>query len=259
MKHLALVTILVCGVAIAGHATQNPPAVSTLTLMPMPASVQVAPGRVAIDTSFSYAITGAVDERLTAGVNRAVRRLEGRTGMTLPRAPIADAAAATLVIHADNPGQKLPSLDEDESYDVSAAGTQLTLTARTVVGALRGSRRAAARVRRPRRLFHSRGRRSRIARAFTWRGLLIDAGRHFEPVDGDQARARRDGRRQAQRAALASERGPGLPRREPQVPEAPAARIGRPVLHAGPAARRRRVRARCAAFASCPSSTCPAT
>ena len=52
---------------------------------------------------------------------------------------------------------------------------------------------------------------------FPWRGLLIDAGRHFEPVEVIKRELDAHGRRQAQRPPLAPERGPGLPRREPQV------------------------------------------
>src|SRR5688500_17554016 len=48
-------------------------------LMPVPASVRFGAGRLPITKSFTVAAKGQVDERLRAGVERAVRRLEGRT------------------------------------------------------------------------------------------------------------------------------------------------------------------------------------
>lgn len=181
MKSIA---VLILGGSVV-LAAQTPGAVrspTTLSLMPMPASIAVVAGRVPIATSFSYAITGAVDDRLSAGADRAIRRLEGRTGITLPRAPIADSRAATLVIHADAPGQKIPSLDEDESYEISTSASQLALNAHTVVGALRGMETVLQLVSGdhdgfywPMATIHDQPR-------FKWRGLLIDAGRHFEPV-----------------------------------------------------------------------------
>src|ERR1044071_3985659 len=85
-------------------------------LMPVPASAQFGAGRLAVTKSFTAAATGHVDERLRAGVERAMRRLEGRTVLEFARGLAADAGAATLVIDCKGPGRAVPSVEEDESY-----------------------------------------------------------------------------------------------------------------------------------------------
>jgi len=116
---------------------QTPPA-RQHNLMPVPASVRFGAGRLAVDKSFTVAAKGQVDERLRAGVERAVRRLEGRTVMEMARGLAPDAAAATLVVECRGPGRPIPSVEEDESYSLEVTERQAVLAAPTVVGALRG-------------------------------------------------------------------------------------------------------------------------
>ena len=56
-----------------------------LALMPMPASVKPGTGRVPITTSTTVALRGFQDDRLRAAVQRAMRRLESRTGYMMAR------------------------------------------------------------------------------------------------------------------------------------------------------------------------------
>src|SRR5436190_23567869 len=89
---------------------------SPFVLMPMPASIKATDGRVVIAASSTVALRGFQDDRLRAAVNRAMRRLEGRTGYLMARGFAADPSAATFVVDCQGPGAALPSLDEDESY-----------------------------------------------------------------------------------------------------------------------------------------------
>ncbi|MDQ3819641.1 MAG: hypothetical protein M3362_18465, partial [Acidobacteriota bacterium] len=73
-------------------------------LMPVPASVRFNQGRLPVTKSFKVAANGHVDDRLRAGVDRMVRRLEGRTVMELERGLAADASTAALVIEAQGAG-----------------------------------------------------------------------------------------------------------------------------------------------------------
>jgi hypothetical protein len=59
-------------------------------LMPVPASIHFTSGRLAISPSLSIAIKGHSDTRLMAAIDRAMRRLEARTGLTLSRGKIKD-------------------------------------------------------------------------------------------------------------------------------------------------------------------------
>ena len=210
--------------------------------MPVPAAVRLGTGRVPIDGKTTIALDGvrgrSAARRRHAGARASARPHRSRAvaRILLERrrrharrhvqgaGPLAAGARRRRVVHArrESPGRAVRQhrgRRAPRARDVSPAPH-----------------------RRPRRLLHSRGQHPgspalSVARPAHRRRPPLRAGR------GHQARAGRDGGRQAQRAPLAPERGPGLPRRKPQVPEAPRARIGRPVLHAGSAARRRRVRA----------------
>ena len=73
-------------------------------LMPVPAAVQFQSGRLKIDATFTVAMVGPADARLEAGIQRAARRLEGRTGFTFTRALASDTQAATLRVECKGPG-----------------------------------------------------------------------------------------------------------------------------------------------------------
>ena len=155
---------------------------ATRVLMPVPAEIADAPGRMPVDGAFTVAIAGAGDERLRAGVRRALERLSRRTGLDLPAARTGG-VAATLRIGAASPGRAIPALGDDESYTLEIGDRGGELRAPTVVGVLRGLETFlqlvegdAAGYFVPGVVIHDRPR-------FPWRGLLIDAGRHFMPID----------------------------------------------------------------------------
>src|SRR5262245_10647102 len=114
-------------------------------LMPTPAEVHFQSGKLALGSSFSVAVRGHNDRRLEAGIDRAMRRLEGRIGMELRRGPATDAGTATpaptlaqtLVIECREAGGSVPSLDQDESYSLDVSDGRAALKAPTVIGALR--------------------------------------------------------------------------------------------------------------------------
>ncbi len=163
----------------AGQTARPSP---VLSLMPVPAHVEWTAGRVAIDPTFRVAVRGYVDARLRAGVDRAMRRLERRTGFDLARDPVDDPLAARFVVVCEGPGLEVPALGEDESYTLEA-NRQVLLKARTVVGALRGLETFLQIVSGDQQGFYVPAVAIQDRPRFPWRGLLIDVGRHFEPVE----------------------------------------------------------------------------
>jgi hexosaminidase len=111
-----------------------------------------------------------------------MRRLEGRTGYMMARGLASD-TTATLVVDCQGPGATLPSLDEDESYTLTASGSQVVLHAPTVVGGMRGLETMLQLVSGDAQGFFIPGVEIQDKPRFRWRGLLIDVGRHFEPVE----------------------------------------------------------------------------
>src|ERR1043165_1300778 len=90
-------------------------------LMPVPASVRLGTGRLAVTNSSTVAARGPTDEGLGGGVEGALRRLEGRTVLELPLELANDAGAAALVVDCKGPGQAVPSVEEDESYSLDVS------------------------------------------------------------------------------------------------------------------------------------------
>ncbi|HJT67517.1 MAG TPA: family 20 glycosylhydrolase [Pyrinomonadaceae bacterium] len=152
-------------------------------LMPVPASVNFTGDRLAIDQSFKVATRGHSDARLEAAIARFVRRLEGRTVLTLAPGLAPDDQMTTLIVACDGPGQDIPSVSENESYRLDITDRQALLSAPTVVGAIRGLETVLQLLNSDRRGFFLPGVKIQDQPRFPWRGLLIDVGRHFEPME----------------------------------------------------------------------------
>ena len=151
--------------------------------MPVPASVNFTGDRLAIDQSFKVATRGHSDARLEAAIARFVRRLEGRTVLTLAPGLAPDDQMTTLIVACDGPGQDIPSVSENESYRLDITDRQALLSAPTVVGAIRGLETVLQLLNSDRRGFFLPGVKIQDQPRFPWRGLLIDVGRHFEPME----------------------------------------------------------------------------
>ncbi|MBV9927896.1 MAG: family 20 glycosylhydrolase, partial [Acidobacteria bacterium] len=151
--------------------------------MPVPASVNFREGRLAVTKAFAVAARGHVDERLRAGIERMLRRLEGRTVMELARGLATDAAAAALVVEAAGPGPDVPDVSEDESYTLEVGDRQAVLKAPNVVGCLRGLETFLQLVEGDGAGFYVPAVSINDRPRFPWRGLLIDIGRHYEPME----------------------------------------------------------------------------
>jgi hexosaminidase len=190
MKMHKLVATLLLSSLVTSVPAQTPaPAAQTRApaarhnLMPVPASVRFGAGRLAVDKTFTVAAAGHVDERLRAGVERAMRRLEGRTVLELARGLSADAAGAKLLVEARAPGRAVPSVEEDESYTLEVNERQATLRAATVVGVLRGLETFLQLLEGDREGFYFPAVTVEDRPRFRWRGLMMDIARHFQPME----------------------------------------------------------------------------
>jgi hexosaminidase len=164
-------------------ATTSLVAPGQLNLMPVPASVQLQTGRLPITNAFSVATKGHADDRLRGGITRMIRRLGGRTVMTLALDLAVDESTATLVVQCERAGNPIPSLNEDESYGLEITDKQVRLVAPTVVGALRGLETFLQLLRGDREGYYLPAIRIHDQPRFPWRGLLIDVARHYQPPE----------------------------------------------------------------------------
>src|SRR5512146_454355 len=151
-------------------------------LMPVPAHVEFHSGRMSLDGSFAVSTDAKFDAILSAEVQRMVHRLEGRTGVPMAK-ELASGTNARLVIHAKSASPAVPKFREDESYTLEITPTQAVLSANETVGVLRGLETFLQLVDSDSSGYYVPAVSIHDSPRFPWRGLLVDVGRHFEPLE----------------------------------------------------------------------------
>jgi hexosaminidase len=160
-------------------AAQTPPA---LDLMPVPADVQIGTGSLRIDASFSVALTGHTEARLNRALQRFQEQLFQQTA--IPLTPKAEGSSgATLTIHSDRASKEIQELGEDESYSLDVTPQGAKLNAATPLGAMHGLQTFLQLVDVSPDGFAVPAVKINDRPRFPWRGLMIDSGRHFIPLD----------------------------------------------------------------------------
>lgn len=176
--YLLLIVVLTCALSVSAQETTP-----KLNLMPVPASVKFHNERLTVDASFKVATRGHSDDRLKAAIARFMKRLEGRTVLTLAPGFAVDDQLTQLIVHCDSAGKTVPGLGENESYTIDITSRQAMLKAPTVVGAIRGLETLLQLLSADRNGFYLPGVQIQDQPRFPWRGLLIDVARHFHTVE----------------------------------------------------------------------------
>src|SRR5215469_12048932 len=148
-----------------------------LPLMPEPARVAVTGGSLSIGAGFRAGIEGYSDARLQAAVARFLTRIERQTGV--PQLP---GKGVTLRVNCQGRGSEDPVLGEDESYRLEVTPAAALLKANTVTGALRGLETFAQLIVPGPHGFQVPTVQIEDYPRFPWRGLMLDAARHWMPV-----------------------------------------------------------------------------
>ncbi len=155
-----------------------------LNLMPVPMKVIQTEGKFRLSDSFKVAVKGETGDRLLKGVTRTLKRLSKRTGLFFPQGIITsktEVDTANFIIVCRRPGKVV--LHENESYQMVITSERIKLTAETDIGALRGMETFLQLVEGDSMGYYLPGVAIEDEPRFPWRGLLIDVGRHFMPVD----------------------------------------------------------------------------
>jgi hexosaminidase len=186
LRRAALATFAI--IALAGvpvlAQTVSQPSRTTLNLMPVPSSVTMTSGTpVRIDRYFRIATVRPADPRLERAIGRTIARLEHHVGVPLSHGIGKDTTGAVLIVDCDGPGEKVQSIDEDESYTIEPRDSALVLHAKTTVGAIRGLETVFQLVSGDAHGFFLPPVRIADTPRFRWRGLLVDVSRHWEPVE----------------------------------------------------------------------------
>lgn len=174
-----LIILLLAGLT-AGAQTKK----EQLSLMPWPQNVVLNDGNFTLTKKFKVNITGNPNSRIFGGATRFLRRLDGRTGLFFEQGFITklnEAPTAELQINCTKSGKI--GLYEDESYHLDIKQNKITLNASSDLGALHGLETLLQLLQNNSSSFYFPNSQISDFPRFTWRGLMIDASRHFQPVD----------------------------------------------------------------------------
>ena len=172
VSDLLLAVSLVGSCALAAVNTAPLPA-----LMPMPASVSLAEGKLVIDGSFSVRVSGYSNPQLDDAVTQFTARVSRQTGI-----PITGGEHAILTIECRSAAPDYPTLGEDESYQLEITRDGARLSAPSVTGVLRGLQTFSQLITPDARSFFVPALHIEDHPRFPWRGLMLDVSRHWMPM-----------------------------------------------------------------------------
>lgn len=155
-----------------------------LDLMPWPQNINLKEGVFALTKNFKVNITGNPNPRIFVGASNFLRRLDGRTGLFLTQGFITkvnEFPEAQLQINCQKNGKI--GLYEDESYQLDIQSNKITINATSDLGALHALETLLQLLQNSSTSYFFPSSTITDLPRFTWRGLMIDVARHFQPVD----------------------------------------------------------------------------
>lgn len=155
-----------------------------LNLMPWPQNINLKGGTFALSKNFKVNITGNPNPRIFTGATNFLRRLDGRTGMFFEQGyltKVNENPEAELQINCVQNGKI--GLNEDESYQLDIQSNKITINATNDLGALHALETLLQMLQNNSTSYYFSTVEITDSPRFTWRGLMIDAARHFQPVD----------------------------------------------------------------------------
>ena len=153
------------------------------TLMPQPTEVRVSEGQVGISSGLTASLNGATNPLLREATLRMLSRLEAQTGIQLDKNLQMASSPATIDISVQDTSAMRPTLGADESYSLDVKDHKVSLHARTIFGAIHGFETLLQLVQPNASTFVLPAVHIVDAPRFPWRGLMLDPGRRFLPVD----------------------------------------------------------------------------
>jgi hexosaminidase len=151
-------------------------------LMPMPVSLQVTAGRIAIDANFVVETSGGANARLAPAVRAFLARVSRQTGVIYAPTLPGPAEARRLTIECAG-GPEYPTLGEDEAYTLDVSDAGAVIKAATAEGAIHGLATFAQLIQPGPDGFQVTGVHIEDRPRFPWRGLMLDVCRHWMPVE----------------------------------------------------------------------------
>jgi len=153
-------------------------------LMPKPSSIKVEKGIFIVHKSIKVAVSDTASKRVRIAAVKFIRRLTGRTGLFVTHGfPVSQKLFSKADIWVNYKRNGKLQLHEDESYQIQITPQQIKITAETDLGVVYAFETLLQLLDYNEQHYFFQNLTIKDYPAFTWRGLLIDVSRHFEPVD----------------------------------------------------------------------------
>ncbi len=155
---------------------------TSIDVMPLPQQYQLNGFRLPIDKTFTVHYSQISSPRLNRATARLIAAWQTRSAITF-KVTDAPRAKAALVIECDALSSDIPAVTTDESYKLEINSKQAILHANNEVGVMRGLATIQQLLTKDTKGWFMPGLVITDSPRFSWRGLLIDVGRHFMPVE----------------------------------------------------------------------------
>jgi hexosaminidase len=152
--------------------------------MPVPRSVTWGNQRFNLDRTFHVVLADKPDTRTYKACQRFLRRLNDRTHIMAAVEPVQnpiEAKGVSLDVSYQRTGQLIPG--EDESYELIVSGDRVIISSPTDLGVLHAFETILQLIASDKQGYYLPGVVIKDQPRFTWRGLLIDVCRHWQPME----------------------------------------------------------------------------
>ena len=152
-------------------------------LMPQPQKIEIKSGKFIIDKHIQVAIPTHENKRIEIAATKFIRRLTNRTGLFVTHGfplTLQNTEQPGIVVQYKRKGRL--DLYEDESYEISINSKQVRIQAETDLGVIYAFETLLQLLDNDGNTYFFQNVLIQDKPAFTWRGLMIDASRHFQPV-----------------------------------------------------------------------------
>ena len=180
---ILLVLLAVLATAWFGFLKPKPPPISAedreaIHLMPLPAELKLGSETFVLNEKLTHEFTGQSNPRLERAAERFYQKLSTFTNMNF-----GEGESVQLILNCTNGEESYPSIDDDESYSIHVLGSKIIVQAPEEKGILYALESLLQLVENqdgkwviPRLSLKDNPR-------YPWRGLMIDACRHWIPKD----------------------------------------------------------------------------
>lgn len=173
------IILLIIGLASLTCFSQN----NNLNLMPWPQQIITGNSKYIIEPNFTILVNQEPTKRIEIATAKFLRRLSGRTGVFI------DQGFAFKNSEIQNPSLEISynrigklDINEDESYELMVSDTKISINATTDIGVIYALETLLQLTTVSKENYFFPEVKIKDEPRFTWRGLMIDVSRHFQPL-----------------------------------------------------------------------------